>query len=46
VEKLVLEEFDGFMLIYEENGNGGMGFYSFLRFWVRFHVDSLRRGDI
>jgi hypothetical protein len=45
VRKNVLGEFSGFTLNYEENCLGGIGIYSFLEFWVRFHVKVLRRGD-
>jgi hypothetical protein len=45
VKKYVLGEFWGFTLIYEEIFNGGIGNWTFLKFYSWFHVVPLRRGD-
>jgi hypothetical protein len=46
MEKLVLGEFYGFTLIYEENLVGGIGIWCFLEFYSGFRVRVLRRGTI
>jgi uncharacterized membrane protein len=44
VGKNVLGEFSDFTLNYEENYVGGIEIGCFLKIWVVFHVDLVRRG--